>query len=423
VAQRAVVALVAGAVALGVVPAGADDLETAKQRRAEVRQQQAALAAELEVLGADEVALVAALDALQADAVAEQTALVDATKVAEEARVASERAAVEVARMDAQLTDLRSLLLDLAVGAYIGGPGAVGDLSMFIGADDVGDAAKAVYLAGQEVARQDAVAADLTRFKALLDAARVAAEASAVTAAAARDEVAVRVAAVERARDQQATFVAAVEAELERRLSEAAGLEQLDQQLAADIVRGEEELAARLRAEAEAAARVAAERALAEAAHRAQHPDLDDVDRPDRPDRPVGPARPPSGRVLAVRGINVDATIAEPLEALLAAAAADGIPLGGGGYRDGAAQIERRAANCGTTPFDLYEKPASQCRPPTARPGHSMHERGLAIDFTHAGALIGNRGNPGYVWLAANAARFGLYNLPSEPWHWSTDGG
>ena len=293
----------------------------------------------------------------------------------------------------------------------------------FIDADDVGDAAKAVYLAGQEVARQDAVAADLTRFKAMLDAARVAAEASAVTAAAARDEVAVRVAAVERARDQQATFVAAVEAELERRLSEAAGLEQLDQQLAADIVRGEEELAARLRAEAEAAARVAAERALAEAAHRAQHPDLDDVDRPDRPDRPVGPARPPSGRVLAVRGINVDATIAEPLEALLAAAAADGIPLGGGGYRDGAAQIERRAANCGTTPFDLYEKPASQCRPPTARPGHSMHERGLAIDFTHAGALIGNRGNPGYVWLAANAARFGLYNLPSEPWHWSTDGG
>lgn len=427
-ARRALTALVVGAVALGVVPAGADDLETAKQRRTEVRQERAALAAELQVLGADGAALVAALDALQADAVAERAAHADATRVADETRVASERAAEEVARMDAQLDELRSLLLDLAVGAYIGGPGAVGGLSMFIGADDVGDAAKAVYLAGQEVARQDAVAADLTRFKELLDVARVAAAASAATAAAARDEVAVRVAAVERARDQQATFVAAVEAELERRLSEAAGLEQLDQQLAADIVRGEEELAARLRAEAEAAARVAAERALAdaaeralaEAAHRALHPDLDDTD---RPDRPVGLARPPSGRVVGVRGINVDATIAESLEALLAAAAAEGVPLGGGGYRDGAAQIARRAANCGATDFDLYEKPASQCRPPTARPGHSMHERGLAIDFTHAGALIADRSNPGYVWLSANAARFGLYNLPSEPWHWSTDGG
>jgi D-alanyl-D-alanine carboxypeptidase len=51
-----------------------------------------------------------------------------------------------------------------------------------------------------------------------------------------------------------------------------------------------------------------------------------------------------------------------------------------------------------------------------------MHERGLAVDFTLDGALIGTRSNRGYVWLAANAARFGLYNLPSEPWHWSTDG-
>ena len=25
-------------------------------------------------------------------------------------------------------------------------------------------------------------------------------------------------------------------------------------------------------------------------------------------------------------------------------------------------------------------------------------------------------------WLAGNAASFGFYNLPSEPWHWSTTG-
>jgi LAS superfamily LD-carboxypeptidase LdcB len=66
--------------------------------------------------------------------------------------------------------------------------------------------------------------------------------------------------------------------------------------------------------------------------------------------------------------------------------------------------------------------PASQCSPPTARPGTSMHERGLAIDFTSSGKLITSHADKAFVWLAANAARFGFYNLPSEPWHWSING-
>jgi LAS superfamily LD-carboxypeptidase LdcB len=66
--------------------------------------------------------------------------------------------------------------------------------------------------------------------------------------------------------------------------------------------------------------------------------------------------------------------------------------------------------------------PASQCRPPTARPGTSQHEKGLAIDFTYNGRLIRSRSSAGYQWLAANAAAYGFKNLPSEPWHWSTTG-
>ncbi len=66
--------------------------------------------------------------------------------------------------------------------------------------------------------------------------------------------------------------------------------------------------------------------------------------------------------------------------------------------------------------------PSSQCRPPTARPGASMHEQGKAIDFTYGGRTIGTRSSPGYKWLAAHAASYGFYNLPSEPWHWSTNG-
>ena len=65
------------------------------------------------------------------------------------------------------------------------------------------------------------------------------------------------------------------------------------------------------------------------------------------------------------------------------------------------------------------EKPSCQCRPPTARPGASMHERGLAIDFTQNGHVCGTSG---YRWLKRNAAKYGFRNLPSEPWHWSTNG-
>ena len=50
-----------------------------------------------------------------------------------------------------------------------------------------------------------------------------------------------------------------------------------------------------------------------------------------------------------------------------------------------------------------------------------MHEQGLSIDFTQGGRTL-TRSSSGYQWLRANAGRFGLRNLPSEPWHWSTNG-
>ena len=108
---------------------------------------------------------------------------------------------------------------------------------------------------------------------------------------------------------------------------------------------------------------------------------------------------------------------------LLDAARADGIALGGSGYRDTSAQIALRRQNCGTSDYAVWDMPPDQCSPPTARPGMSMHELGLAIDFTANGRFISSRTDPGFVWLAANAGRFGFSNLPSEPWHWSTTGG
>jgi hypothetical protein len=46
-----------------------------------------------------------------------------------------------------------------------------------------------------------------------------------------------------------------------------------------------------------------------------------------------------------------------------------------------------------------------------------MHEQGLAIDFDNC-----SYGSTVYNWLSAHAASYGLYNLPGESWHWSTNG-
>jgi D-alanyl-D-alanine carboxypeptidase len=130
--------------------------------------------------------------------------------------------------------------------------------------------------------------------------------------------------------------------------------------------------------------------------------------------------------IVDVDGIQVNAAIAEQVRALLAAARADGLDLarGAGGWRSAERQIALRRQHCGTSDYAIYQMPSSQCSPPTAIPGTSEHERGLAIDFTCNGRSIPQRtrSDPCYVWLSRHAADYGLYNLPSEAWHWSTTG-
>jgi hypothetical protein len=126
--------------------------------------------------------------------------------------------------------------------------------------------------------------------------------------------------------------------------------------------------------------------------------------------------------VVSVRGIRVHHSIADNVEQLLAAAEADGITLSGWGWRDNKTQIRLRRQHCGTSEYAIYRMPSSRCSPPTARPGRSQHEWGLAIDFTYNGGSISSHRSPGFKWLNANAATYGLKNLASEPWHWSTTG-
>jgi hypothetical protein len=190
---------------------------------------------------------------------------------------------------------------------------------------------------------------------------------------------------------------AEVDARIDRALGEAANLEALDSQLSQQIAAEQAALAARNR---DAASR-----------------------------RSGGGSGGGGGGgvgapcVETVRTITVACSISGSVASMIDAAAADGIILRGGGYRSTESQIALRRAHCGTSDYAIWEMSPSSCNPPTARPGQSMHEQGLAIDFTcNGGGVISSRSSPCFQWLAANAGSYGFINLPSEPWHWSTNG-
>ena len=365
-----------------------------RRERERVRRERAAAAAELDSLRDTDAEVEAALDALEANVGQERARLDDAKRTAARAAAdAAEAKAVEQ-KTAAEIAGLEQRMTEVAVAAYVRA-GAPDGNPLLTSASPNEAAVRLALLDATSTS-----AADVTdRLRALhedLGVLRAEADAAAARAAAQRDEVAQRVDALERAEEQQRAVVAEVDERIESKLAEAAALEQLDQQLGRQIA---QQLAAQQ-------ARLAAQ--------------TQNVQRPIT----TGPARVVAGPTRAnvplatVRGITVHRDIADDLARLLDAAEADAVSFGGGGYRDPEDQWRLRRANCP----DPANSPPSSCRPPTARPGQSMHEQGLAVDFTYDGALISSRSNPGFRWLSANAGRFGFRNLPSEPWHWSING-
>lgn len=382
---------VAGAETVAPAP-GAADATTGEHQLEEVRGQHAALAAELDVLMADKAAIEASLDALESNVESVRSRLERASAAADRAHARARSAKAEEARIAGELHDLDARVRNLAVSAFIHGGARTGDADVLRRSPTGGELGRAGYLADLEVGRQDTLARRLAQVRVQRERLREAAADAAAEAALVVEELAEQAAALEEARTLQVEFQAQVEAEVERRVSEAAGLVELDRALSEAILEEQSILAERVTG-------------IAAAASISRLPQQ-------------GPLP-----LVRVGSLVVHASIGNQVAAMLAAAAADGIHLGGSGYRDTARQLELRRSNCGPTDHDLYEKPASACRPPTARPGHSLHERGLALDLTSDGALITTRDDPAFRWLAEHARRFGLRNLPSEPWHWSTTGG
>jgi LAS superfamily LD-carboxypeptidase LdcB len=398
--------LLAGALLLvplvAPLPAGAEEDPVVQQQR--VRAQRAAAAARIDALEADQAEVAQALAALD-DNLGYQRLV--ATEAAQDEERARNDAAAASAQERARAEEISSLEQDakrLALQAYVGQrPEGI----TLILSSNLTDGIQASVLSeivlgtvAGTVDRIDTARQDLER-------ARDAAEVAAARAEEAKVAAQTQAAQLSDALATQQQYSAQVDDRLERELAEADALAALDAKLAGEIRARQEALAAQLRASQEAAAK-AARRAGAAA-----------------PGAPSGGTRPTivgDDAIVSVGGIRVAARIADQVAGLLAAASAAGLTLGGGGYRSSAAQIAVRQANCGSSEYDIWHKPPRQCRPPAARPGNSMHERGEAIDITCNGALIQSRSSPCFQWLAANAASYGLYNYPVEPWHWSTNG-
>jgi septal ring factor EnvC (AmiA/AmiB activator) len=388
-------------VALALVLVGGDGLasaQSARDERKKVQAEQQAAESEVDALQANQQQINARLAEIDAAVRASEAAAAEATRAAQVSAAEADAARAAAAASEAELAGVRDRLRALAVSAYVNPPGEE-LMRRFEASSAQRDATRQALLAmrsGRDVDLADQVRVIQRRHEDDLEraeASRLASEEAAAAAAASA-------AALQASRGEQEAFATSVRARLDARLADVAALERIDAGLA-ERIRAEEAAVA-------AALRALAPRPAASAAA--------DTSGPARPAPPPPPLR-------TAGGITVNAQIADQLTAMIQAAAADGIVLSGSGYRNINAQIQLRRQHCGTTDYAVYEMPPDECSPPTARPSMSLHEQGLAVDLTANGRSIVSRTDPGYVWLAANGARFGFINLPSEPWHWSVTGG
>jgi hypothetical protein len=394
----------------GSAPSGAQ--EDPATERDQVRDPQALVSVEFDVLKAD--------DRLVTEALGDVRENVDNQKARlAEAETALATAQQDLAAADAALADTQTRLTAVNDQA----DAVVIDTFVNPPSDSALDALTADSLTDATVKRSilhfqaESDAAALSEFQTLqaqLEEEKAAREAAADVAEATKVEAEAAFADVEAAVGQQAAFAAEVQRRLDQRLAEADMLQNTDPALAEQIRLREAELAAALN---ELDEEVQAERARQQAAELAEVAEAN---------KGISGLKPVPGGVVEVAcpdggTVQVAGDISGQVTRLLGDASEAGYTMCGYGYRDPAEQIAVRRANCGSSNYAIYQAPSSYCSPPTARPGTSLHEQGLAIDFTVGGGTISSRSGA-YSWLKANAANYGLYNLLGEPWHWSVDG-
>ena len=323
------------------------------------------------------------------------------------------------AELASQQADLNSQVNDLALQTYIGRDSTIEGSFGLARTGDIYKAARVQTLIGAAFGDINNTSDQLRALQVDTQVATKALNEAVTQRELLRGEAEIQLDQLLEAVGLQAQIVFEAETRLEARLYEAAALAELDAEMAKKIEAEQNDLAQVV--QAEKAKRAEEERLRREAERKRREAEEA------RQRRLLGIADAPTStnfdksELTTVWGIQVHESIADKLLALLRAASQDGIRLGGGGYRSSQSQINLRRAHCGTSNWAIYSKPSYQCRPPTARPGASMHERGLAVDFTQNGRALWSN-TSGYRWLKRNASKYGFRNLPSEPWHWSVNG-
>jgi D-alanyl-D-alanine carboxypeptidase len=241
-------------------------------------------------------------------------------------------------------------------------------------------------------------------------------------------------AALEAARAAQDRFVASAEERVTDDLADAEAVARRDRRHAHALRSEAQEIATTLERvtadERKGTPHARREDAASRAGAAARPPAAPAAPAPAPPPAPVlpDPAGSASGALATPwcsngQYIVVDASLGASVQALLNEAHRWGVELcATSGFRSYAEQVGLRQQNCGTSDFAVFQAPPSTCSPPTARPGTSNHEDGLAIDFNCGDGQPMTHASPCYQWLALHAHWYGLRNLPSEPWHWSVTG-
>jgi len=380
-----------------------------KQRDA-VRSAKAKQASQINALQATDDQVNAAIADLGNDVAAQTAELSDIQRDQAQAEADQNAAQASLDQSQKELAALKGNIRQEAIDAYVNGPQSQ-DWSIF-SAEDPNDALnRRTILELRSTNSQDA-AETYRSIQEDLITQREAKAAAADRARAKRAQAESKLNSLQDAQTAQQKLQDEVDNRIASSLAEADALAAVDSTLSSQITDQQNRLASQLAAQQRASA--AAKAALAKAGK-----SVSGAPASSKP-APVFATSGGSG-IVNVQGIQIAASIATNLGNLLDAARAAGFSLSGGGYRDPAAQIAVRRNNCGSSDYAIYQAPASSCRPPTAPPGTSMHERGLAVDFSVNGHTV-SRSDGAFAWLKANAANYGFYNLPSESWHWSTNG-
>jgi hypothetical protein len=376
----------------------------ARTQRSNVRAEQAKVAAQVDALEGSKAQVLAALNTLNENVRGQQATLSEARRQAETSAAEAAQAEKDAAQTTRDLDALRARVAKYAVKAYVDPPGEE-LMRRFEAASAQEDATRNALLNMQSRGDSDVID-QLRSTKARLEEELARAQAAKAAAEAHAAEAEGALQSLTAAQSQQQAFAAQVRQRLDDRLSDAAYLSKLDASFGASIA-------------AEEAALANAVIGIPSSGGSGGTPSNGGGSTTTTTPGSGGPSVVPHPPLTTVNGITVASSIASDLRAMMAAASSAGYNLGGYGYRDINVQIQLRRQNCGTSDYAIWQMPADSCSPPTARPGLSWHEQGLAIDFQSNGSFINSRSNPAFGWLAANAGRFGFTNLPSEPWHWS----